>query len=147
MQQRKLDLIEQELAILSRLMITATTGIGNLDRSAYLLLHQIASRGSAGVKVLAEDFRLDISTVSRQTTTLEQKGYVERIPDPSDRRSYSLQLTELGTRELAESTAARQTLVRSLLSNWTDEECQSFGKLLQKFNRTVFEQLGSSDAD
>lgn len=130
-----LETIEQELAILVR-RLTSMTRIGSLDRSAYLLLHQIASRGSAGVKALADEFQLDISTVSRQTAALEQKGYVYRIPDPVDGRAYSLQITELGAKEWRENKRARLEKIAERLQEWTAEERQAFGQLMKKFNRT-----------
>lgn len=133
-----LGTIEVELSILIRRISSFTTykKIGSLDRAAYLLLHQISSHGSASVKTLADEFHLDVSTVSRQTGALEQKGYVYRIPDPIDGRSYSLHITELGTTELMENKLARQDRVAELLQSWSAEERLVFGQLLAKFNRT-----------
>ncbi|NOU85505.1 MarR family transcriptional regulator [Paenibacillus sp. LMG 31460] len=132
------ETIEVELAILMRRFMAATTNkkVGNLDRSAYLLLHQISSHGSAGVKALAEEFHLDISTISRQSAALEQKGYVYRILDPQDGRAYSLQITESGAKELALNKQARFERVAELLHDWSLEDQQMFGELLSKFNRT-----------
>jgi len=135
MDENSLETIELELAILIR-RLSSFTAVGSLDRSAYLLLRQISSHGSAGVKALSEEFSLDISTVSRQAAALEQKGYVDRIPDPLDGRAYSLQITELGAKELLENKAARMTGIADLLKNWSDEECEMFGQLMKKFNRT-----------
>lgn len=135
------ETIELELSMLIRrfLAVTDNRKVGSLDRSAYLLLHQISSHGSAGVKALAEEFHLDISTISRQTAALEQKGFVYRIPDPQDGRAYSLQITETGAKELALNKQARFERVAGLLEAWTPEEQQQFGELLNKFNRTVAE--------
>lgn len=135
------ETIELELAILMRRLMAAATNkkVGNLDRSAYLLLHQISSHGSAGVKALAEEFHLDISTVSRQTAALELKGYVYRIPDPQDGRAYSLQITEIGAKELASNKQARFERVAELLQEWKMEDQQKFGELLSKFNRTFLD--------
>ncbi|MCY9667300.1 MarR family transcriptional regulator [Paenibacillus alginolyticus] len=132
------ETIELELAILMRRLMAATTNmkVGNLDRAAYLLLHQISTHGSAGVKALAEEFHLDISTISRQSAALEQKGYVYRILDPQDGRAYSLQITERGAKELALNKQARFERVAELLHDWSLEDQQMFGKLLSKFNRT-----------
>lgn len=138
MDEQSFDTIALELAILARRVTSTTTykRDGNLDRSAYLLLHQITSHGSAGVKALAEEFQLDISTVSRQASALEQKGYVARIPDPEDGRAFSLQITNLGSRELNDYRQARSVRMAELLKDWSDEERVQFGELLRKFNRT-----------
>jgi DNA-binding MarR family transcriptional regulator len=138
MEEQSLETIELEVTILVRYLtsIASSKEIGTLDRSAYLLLRQISAHGSAGVKALADEFHLDISTVSRQAAALEQKGYVYRIPDPLDGRAFSLQITELGAKELAESKQTRVARVTEKLKDWSEEERQRFGPLLRKFNRT-----------
>ncbi|MHA6531371.1 MarR family winged helix-turn-helix transcriptional regulator [Paenibacillus sp. BAC0078] len=140
--ENSVDVIELELAILVRRLISMTTykKIANLDRSAYLLMHQIASHGSAGVKALSDEFHLDISTVSRQAAALEQKGYVRRIPDPVDGRAYNLQLTDVGEEVLQENRQARQDLIDKMLSRWSDGERVIFGELLRKFNAAILEE-------
>lgn len=139
MDEHSLGILELQMAILHRRITSISTdkNIGNLDRSAYLLLHQIDSHGSAGVKALADEFHLDISTVSRQAAALEQKGYVFRVPDPADGRAYSLRITELGQKELNETKHARMARIAGLLENWSDEERRLFGELLKKFNDSV----------
>jgi DNA-binding MarR family transcriptional regulator len=137
MNEQAYDTIEVELAILIRHItsISSDKKFGNLDRSAYLLLHQISTHGSAGVKALAEIFQLDMSTVSRQAAALEQKGYVCRIPNPLDKRAFPFHITDLGMKELLQYKQARSAKLMELLDDWSDEECQNFGQLLKKFNR------------
>lgn len=135
-----LETIDLELAILLRRVTSTTKKLGNLDRSAYLLLHQIISHGPAGVKALADVFHLDISTVSRQVASLEHKGYVYRIPDPTDGRAYFLQVTELGTKEFNEHQSLRFAKLGSNLKNWSKEERSLFGNLLRKYNRSSIEE-------
>ncbi|WP_223587938.1 MarR family winged helix-turn-helix transcriptional regulator [Neobacillus bataviensis] len=134
-----LEILEIELAVLIRRITSATSHkkVGHLDRSAYLLLHQIATKGAAGVKALAGEFQLDISTVSRQAASLEQKGLVYRIPDETDGRAYSLQITEQGLKELKEEKHIRMKRVGEVTRNWTDEERQTFAMLLKKYNKSV----------
>jgi DNA-binding MarR family transcriptional regulator len=136
MDEQSLETIDLELAVLLRRVTSTNRKFGNLDRSAYLLLHQITSHGPAGVKALADKFLLDISTVSRQVAALEQKGYVYRIPDPIDGRAYSLQITELGTKEFNENQNLRFTIIGDNLKEWSDEERNLFGQLLRKYNQS-----------
>ena len=142
MYEQSLEMIELELAILIRRSTSNTNNkkLWNLDRSAYLLLRRIATKGAVGVKVLAGEFQLDISTVSRQAAALEQKGYLFKIPDPLDGRAYSFQITELGTKELIEYKQARLERIEELLNDWPDEECKVFGQLLQKFNQSLLKK-------
>ncbi|MCH1639129.1 MarR family transcriptional regulator [Paenibacillus timonensis] len=139
MDDKSLETIELEMAVLYRRITTATASrkYGNLDRSAYLLLHRIGAHGAVGVKSLADEFQLDISTVSRQAAALEQKGYVRRIPDPADRRAFFMEITELGAKEYADYKAIRLARIHELLADWPEEERETFAFLLQKFNRAL----------
>ncbi|WP_299091568.1 MarR family transcriptional regulator [uncultured Metabacillus sp.] len=136
--QHSLETIELEMAVLVRRLTTITSDKKNwpLDRSAYLLLHQLYIDGSSGVKFLADEFQLDISTVSRQAAALEQKGYVIKVPDPTDGRAYFYQITDSGTKVLLENKQARLDRLTEVLNEWSDEECESFGELLKKFNES-----------
>ncbi|MFF2481103.1 MarR family winged helix-turn-helix transcriptional regulator [Paenibacillus sp. NPDC058071] len=140
MNKEALQSIEFEIATLIRRINASNKKAGSLDRSAYLLLHHISSYGSAGVKALSEDFRLDISTVSRQAAALEQKGYVTRHPDPTDGRAFSLAITELGMKELLETREQRQALVARRIEDWPEEESLLFGQLLRKFNDSLMKE-------
>ncbi|UQZ35636.1 MarR family transcriptional regulator [Paenibacillus sp. PK3_47] len=138
-----IEIIELEMALLSRRLTSMSTykKIGTLDHSAYLLLNQIASHGSAGVKALSDEFRLDISTVSRQAAALEQKGYVSRVPDPNDGRAYTLQISRLGLETLNENVRLRKEQLGKVLEDWSGEERERFGQLLQKLNESISDKL------
>lgn len=143
MKNHPIETIELEMSILSRRLTSMSTykKIGTLDHSAYLLLQQINLHGSAGVKALSDEFRLDISTVSRQATALEQKGYVTREPDPLDGRAYTLKISELGSEMLRSNMEIRQEKMRNLLEDWTEEEREGFGHLLQKLNAAILKEM------
>lgn len=133
-------LIEHEVAILVRRAVSANTIINKrmkgLDRSGYLILRQLEEHGPSGIKDLAEEFRLDISTVSRQTGSLELKGYIRRLANPSDGRACFLEITEAGQSKLDEVRQVRLDRFMELIKDWTPEECEKFGELLSRLNRT-----------
>jgi len=141
MNENPIETVELELAILIRRVtsITKNKEFCSLDRSAYLLLHQIIVKGPAGVKALSDELHLDISTVSRQTASLEQKNYVYRIPDPLDKRAYFLQITGKGKEEFYKYKQARLDKISKILKNWSEEDRELFGRLLRKYNRSIFE--------
>ena len=47
---------------------------------------------------LAERARMTKQSVGEVATDLEQRGYVERVPDPADGRAKIIRLTERGAR-------------------------------------------------
>lgn len=59
----------------------------------FLLYH---SPGQAKVSKLADEFNMTRPTISDMVKSLEQKGLVEKLAEPDDRRSHILRLTEKG---------------------------------------------------
>ncbi|USK87255.1 MarR family transcriptional regulator [Peribacillus asahii] len=142
MKEDLLETIELEMAILGRRLTSVTPNKAqtNLDRATYLLLLKLFVQGSIGVKVLANELQLDMSTVSRQAATLEHKGYVNKIPDPLDGRASFYQITELGKTELLTYKQMRMERIGELVKEWSDEECEVFGRLLKKFNQALHQK-------
>ncbi|MGP4062924.1 MarR family winged helix-turn-helix transcriptional regulator [Halobacillus sp. H74] len=137
MSDKSLELIEQQVTDFIRRIVLTEKHRDSLDRSAYILLRQLSSYGPAGVKALAADLHLDISTISRQAAALVEKSYVEKVPNPEDRRAYFYQITELGSKELEENKQRRYQRLAGVLEEWSEEEKEKFGLLLQKYNQTV----------
>ncbi|MDB5056366.1 MAG: hypothetical protein JWM44_4416 [Bacilli bacterium] len=137
-EEKDLELIDYELVVLIR-RTSLDKELGGLDRSTYTLLTQLSVNGPIGVKALADEFHLDISTISRQTSVLEAKGYVQRLPDPTDGRSSYFQVTEEGICKVMEAKKARLARYAQLFKDWSDEERQKFGELLARLNRTFVE--------
>ena len=75
-----------------------------VDPMAYPLLFNLKV-APLRVSALAEVLHSDVSTVSRQVSTLVDLGFVERGPDPHDGRAQALSLTAEGSRLL---TAIRE---------------------------------------
>ncbi len=88
MSQPSLELIEKEITDFIRRIVISEKRNDQLERSAYIILRILSSNGPSGVKSLAEALQLDISTISRQAAALESKSYVQRIPNPQDKRAY-----------------------------------------------------------
>lgn len=134
------DVIEMEIAIFVRraeaVRLAGMNGM-ELDRSAYLLLRYLERKGPVGIKALADELQLDISTASRQTAALEAKGYVERLADPQDARVSLLRITGDVPAMLREVRRNRKEFYAKLLSEWPEEDCRMLGELLGKFNRTA----------
>ncbi|MDT3425711.1 DNA-binding MarR family transcriptional regulator [Paenibacillus forsythiae] len=136
MEDKNLDLISNEMMTLIR-RASLDKKHGGLDRSSYTLLYHLSNRGNIGVKALAEELGLDTSTISRQTSVLESKRYLERIPDPQDGRSSYFQITELGSRKLDEARKIRLDRYGQIFEDWSPQECRTFGDMLARLNRTL----------
>lgn len=84
-----------DLARLIRLDIDRrieAAGIGVTPGEARTLVY-VARYGEERQNVLAERMGLEAMTLSSYLDRLERQGFVQRIPDPSDRRAKRVQLT------------------------------------------------------
>ncbi|MEU6356022.1 MarR family transcriptional regulator [Streptomyces sp. NPDC047072] len=66
--------------------------------SQYEFLHYLRAHPGSRVADLATEFAVGIGATSKGIDRLERQGWVARRPNPADRRSSLLALTEEGTR-------------------------------------------------
>ncbi|HEY8284264.1 MAG TPA: MarR family transcriptional regulator [Chloroflexota bacterium] len=133
------SLIEHEVTLLIRRAEAARKEkeAEALDRAAYLILGELERRGPLGIAALAEAFQVDISTASRQISTLESKGLVSRRSDPTDARVSLLRTTPSGIEQYQATRAARLALFEALLVDWTTEERLEFAAYLARLNHAI----------
>lgn len=103
-----------------------------VDPMAYPLLFNLKVRPMR-VSALAEALHSDVSTVSRQVSTLVDLGFVDRGPDPDDGRAQALSLTDEGTALLTAIREGRDRWLQGLLSDWSDADITSFSAHLRHF--------------
>lgn len=82
---------------------------------------------------IAERVHLDISTVSRQVSTLVAQGLVAKVADPSDGRAQMLTLTDGGRQMLIEVRGRRNGWLAEVVSDWSDADLATFDTLLSRF--------------
>lgn len=82
----------------------------------FLSFHQPEKRK---IGYLAQEFNLTKPTISDAVKVMEQKGLVERVPEPADSRSHSLRLTESGQNMVAKTAGFAQVLGQ-LISQFDD---------------------------
>ena len=59
-------------------------------------------------------------------------GWIDRRPDPADRRSRILRLTPEGHARLAELSDRRSRELAARLTDWSDEEIRRLARLLSR---------------
>ncbi|MFE4814857.1 MULTISPECIES: MarR family winged helix-turn-helix transcriptional regulator [Streptomyces] len=105
-----------------------------LSLVSYTLLGHLEESGGCRATDLAAHYALDKSTVSRQVSALERAGLIERRVDPEDHRVQVLQLTEAGTRILAQVTESRRIAFRERLADWPAADLERFAAYLVRYN-------------
>ena len=117
-------------------------GLG-LTRAQWRVLIHLAAREGANQKELAEILELDTVTLGRHIDRLERDGWLERRPDPNDRRAWRLFLTAASHPTLARMKALAAELEESALSGLSARERAVLIDALTRIKANVT----SSDAD
>ena len=85
------------------------------------------------VSVLAECVYSDVSTVSRQVTTLVSHGLLDKLADPQDGRAFMVSLSAEGTELVGRLKASRGEWFRGVLQDWEPADANAFGDYLERF--------------
>ena len=88
-------------------------------------------RGSRTMGELAVDLACDASNVSQMVGRLEARGLVVRRPDPDDRRTRQVSITEAGV-EVAQDVDSRFSLPSEGVARLTEDEREQLSTLLTK---------------
>jgi DNA-binding MarR family transcriptional regulator len=84
---------------------------------------------------LAERLSCVKSNITQLVDRLEADGFVERKPDPDDRRMRLAVLTAAGRRACREGTRVQQDAERDVLATLTRDEVRQLAMLLGKLGR------------
>lgn len=86
----------------------------------------------ATIKTLTERMLDNNSNASRLVEKLKQKGLVERLECPMDRRRVDITITEKGLKLLDETAVLMEGNIRSNFMNISEEEARQLNELLDK---------------
>jgi len=67
-----------------------------VNRSEFMVLHALASKGKQAIQSIAEKVFITSSTMTYTVDKLENRGLIRRIPSPDDRRVIYIEMTEDG---------------------------------------------------
>ncbi|MFF6780898.1 MarR family transcriptional regulator [Streptomyces sp. NPDC012510] len=105
------------------------------------VLTLIGRHGGMRMSRLAELLSVDISVTSRHVAHVAARGWIERLPDPADKRSRILRLTPEGRAVVAELDRRTSRLMADRLSDWSDNEVgqliRLLGRLRESFDATA----------
>lgn len=109
----------------------AETGI-DLTPVQYAALSKIHETAGMDQATLAGSIAYDRATITGVVDRLVQKGYVERIISPKDRRARVLSLTATGRDILARVQPAVERAQKTMLRGLDAQEALEFMRLLRK---------------
>jgi DNA-binding MarR family transcriptional regulator len=104
------------------------------------LMHTIEIIGIFGkmrMKELAEKIGVTTGTLTVTIDKLEKEGFVMRIPNPDDRRSLFIVLTETGMKMHKEHTREHEKLTKLCIKNFSKDQIEGFAELLTIFSDSI----------
>lgn len=108
-----------------------------VEPASYPILFNLVA-GPQRVSLLAECVYSDVSTVSRQVTTLATHGLLDKVADPLDGRAFMVSLSAEGAELVERLKAGRGQWFCQMLHDWEPADADAFGDYLERF-ATSFE--------
>jgi DNA-binding MarR family transcriptional regulator len=111
--------------------IAAQVGLNGTDMQC---LHLLALQGSATPGELARRCGLTTGGITVVLDRLEDAGYVRRIPNPSDRRSWIIRPVAARIRQLETMYRSKSQLLFNLLASYDEDELRLILGFFEKAN-------------
>ncbi|MDK1346321.1 MarR family transcriptional regulator [Streptomyces sp. 378] len=92
--------------------------------------------GDMRMSKLAELLAVDMSVTSRHVAHVVDRGWIERSPDPADKRSRILRLTPAGRTQLDELSRRTTEVLAERLGDWTEEEVGQLTHLMARLRES-----------
>ncbi|HCK78561.1 MAG TPA: hypothetical protein DHW34_00925 [Actinobacteria bacterium] len=109
-----------------------TRGTDAIEPAATVVLAAADRLAPARPSDIATELHLDLSTVSRHLSRLEEDGPLERLADEGDRRCRRVAPTAHGRQALLDVLANRAATLDSALSSWSSKDRHQLGELLKR---------------
>jgi len=103
-----------------------------VEPASYPILFNLGA-GPKRVSLLAEQVHSDVSTVSRQVSTLVSHRVLEKVADPQDGRACMVSLSTEGVALVEHLKASRGEWFRQMLQDWKPADAQAFADYLERF--------------
>jgi DNA-binding MarR family transcriptional regulator len=111
--------------------------------SSVAVLAILKRHGDLRMSRLAELLDVDKSVASRQVAHLADRGWIDRLPNPYDRRSRLLCLTPSGAEVLRTCSEQVTAALADRLRDWSDEDVARLSGLLARLRADIVGDFGS----
>ncbi|AYJ47460.1 MarR family winged helix-turn-helix transcriptional regulator [Rhodococcus sp. P1Y] len=134
-------LVEEVFLFGRALKRAVTTGdeASPLPQALTGVLAILATEGECRQTDLANRLCVSQSALSRQIADLVDLGYIDRTPDPDDKRASRVRVSSEGGEKLKVIWDLRANRLREMLSEWSETEALSALDSIQKLNNTFNE--------
>ena len=117
-----------------RIKIKNTEGLTRSEQEllVMLVLNLNEDKRAFTVTQISNLLQITPAGVTHLINPLEESGYIERLPDPGDRRIVRIGLTDKGTQEAAELISDVQDEMAELVNFLGEEDSKTFIRLLSR---------------
>lgn len=135
--QETFGFILQDVARLARRDFNTRVKELGLTQSQWQVLVYIASMAAPRQSQIAEILEMKPISVARTIDRMEASGWVERRPDPKDRRAVNLYLTPKIAPVLADIRAHALETRALALSGLSESDQENFTRILQQLRKNL----------
>ncbi len=133
------ELVTRSVLTASRLLVAVSArSLAAVEERVTLpqfrMLVVLSERGATKLVTLAELLRVAPSTAMRMVDRLIAAGLADRQPNPTSRRETLLQLTEEGSRTVADVTARRRAAITEIVQRLSPAQRSALVEALAAFN-------------
>lgn len=97
-------------------------------------IYKAKQQGDTTLGNISKILGVSQGTLTVAVTVLEKKGYVVRVQNPNDRRSYSLSCTKLGEYINEEHIKFHNDMVASVIDHLNEKELEALAKGLDRLH-------------
>lgn len=109
----------------------------NITVDQWAILKNLSERTGQNQKELSDALSKDGPTITRILDLLVNKGYVERLADPADRRCFILRLTSEGESVVNDNKAAIAEIRMKAWEGLTDSDFDHFKSVLESIYKNL----------
>ena len=122
----------QIAAKLTRTQLDEQLDETNITGAKLWAMSHVVGKCGIGITQLADAMQCGKSNATQIVDRMESENLVQRVPNPDDRRSILVQLTDEGQQQYEEGLALRREKLVTILSNLSKAEREQLVELLQK---------------
>ena len=122
-------------------MIEAALAQTNLPPEDYPVYVLVGAEGPWTPTGLARRMEMPLSTMLFRLGRLERRGHAERVPNPADRRSYLIRLTDEGEQLLGDARPAFRDYATAVEARLGSERVASLRAALEELRDAVNAEL------
>ncbi len=128
------EALPQRSAALSRLFLTRTSIC--VSRTEVGVLRNLRAQPRRITELAAEE-RVTQPAITLLVNRLAERGWVERVPDPSDGRAVLVSLTPLGQQTFDQLRAEYRAMLHEEMATLDDEEIETLADAVEILDRVI----------